>query len=223
VEDETASFRESRELPGVGPLVRDGRVQEPEAPDRGPPDGLAVPLGEAHPEVPDPLGGRRVRHLGEHGDIGTDLARLLPKENGIEADGNPDGRPRQGRQAGQLTQGVTRGRRPRFDRRPAQSGDGEVQVDLIIGRQKIPEPMRVPQDVREIFRPENQSVDLVGPQVDGVNRAARAMDAGLAIAQGSGQPFREEGDEVGAPRGADDGLQGSIPAGGRVGRRSSPR
>ena len=66
-------------------------------------------------------------------------------------------------------------------------------------------------------------MDGIGRQVDGMDPALRTDDMGLSLVQGSGQPFRKGGDEVGAPRGADDGFQGLIPAGGKVGRRASLR
>jgi len=66
-------------------------------------------------------------------------------------------------------------------------------------------------------------MDGFGREIDSMDPALRTDDMGPPFAQGFSQPFRKGGDEVGAPRGADDGFQGPIPAGGKAGRRASPR
>jgi hypothetical protein len=51
----------------------------------------------------------------------------------------------------------------------------------------------------------------LGRQIDRVDPTLRTDDMGPPLAQGFGQPFREGGYEVGAPRGADDGFQSLFP------------
>jgi hypothetical protein len=91
------------------------------------------------------------------------------------------------------------------------------------GREQVPEPTLVPDNIREILRPEDDSVDRIRGEIDLDGPAPGPDEGSPPGAQDGRKPIREESDEVGAPRGADDGFQGLIPAGGKAGRRSSPR
>jgi hypothetical protein len=223
VKNETSGNRDGRELERPRMLFRFRRKVKSEAPGRGPVNGLPVPLGEAHPDVPDPHGRRGLGHLGKKVRIGAEAPSLLPEKQRIEPDRNAKGVPDESGQPGELGQSLAIVRHSRLNGRPTQPRDRDVQIELVIADEKVLQSVSVVQEVRKILGPKDDRMNGLGGQIDRVDTALRSDNMGPPLAQGLGQPFRKGGDEVGAPRGADDGFQGPIPAGGKAGRRASPR
>ena len=59
--------------------------------------------------------------------------------------------------------------------------------------------MRIPQEVREVLRPENNAMNRLGREVDVLGSPLRTENPGPLLAEGPGEPPRKPGDEVGAP------------------------
>ncbi len=223
VEGEAVPRGDIRERRGMGPFLLVGGVDERKPPGHGPPGRFSVPLGEARPDVPDTLLSGRRGDLGKKGQVGADGSPVLPEENGVEPDRYPQGAPGEGDAPGELAQGLPQRRRAGFDGRPAEPRDREMEIDLVVGREQVLQPVIVPEEVRKVLRPEDDRVDRIGGQVDLAGEAPRAEDTGPPVTEGSSQPIRERRDEVRAPGGADDGFQDLIPVRGRAGRRASRR
>ncbi len=88
VKHETAGGSDRRELERARSLLVFGWNIKGESPGRSPADGLPVPLGEAHADVPDPHGRRGLGHFGEEVEVGAGYASLHPEQQGIEPDRN---------------------------------------------------------------------------------------------------------------------------------------
>jgi hypothetical protein len=207
----------------LGPFLLVGRVDERIATGRGPSFRLPVPLGETRPDIPDAqLGGGR-RDLGKEGQVGADGFPVLPKNDGVEPDRDSQGSAGECGQSGELGQGLAEGRNAGLGLRPAEPRDREMAIDLVVAPEQVLQPVRVPEEVRKILRPEDDRMDVRGGKVDVVDAAGGTGDPGQSPAEGGGEPVRERGDEVRAPGGADDGFQGLIPVRGRADRPTSRR
>ena len=222
-EGEAMRHGELGEGRGMGPFLLVGRVDERKASGRSPSFRLAVPLGEARPDVPDAQPRGRRRDLWKKGQVGADGSPVLPEKDRVEPDRDPQGIAGEFGQFGELGQGFAEGGHARFDGRPTQPRDRKMEIDLVVCRKQALQPALVPEEVRKVLRPEDDRVYVLGGKIDVAGTAARTDDAGPPVAEGNGQPVGKRGNEVRAPGGADDGFQGLIPVRGKAGRRASRR
>ncbi len=170
-----------RRQPGrESPLLLVRRIDEREPPCGGPPDRLPVPLGEAHPDIPVPAAAAASAISANRLQIGTSTSPFSsPEQDRIEADRDaprdrrPDRRP-----AGESEPGLRRyGRRSRLSGRPAQPRDGQVQIELIIAGQEIPQARGVSEEMPKVLRPEDERMDgLPGSKIDLLDAASTARE-----------------------------------------------
>ena len=128
-----------------------------------------------------PMPGGRRRDSGEcrRGWSGRS-APSLQKRTGSNLTETRSGSPANATRPGSWAKASTQRRRPGLDGRPAEPGDREMEIDLVVRGEQVPQAVRVPEEVREVLRPEDDRVDLGRGQVDLHGAAPRADEPGPA-------------------------------------------
>ena len=121
----------------------------------------------------------------------------------VEADRHPAGMTGQLGQRPQLVQGLVRREHSPFDGGPAQPGDREQKIELVILAEQGPERRPVLEQGRKILGPQDEGMNAPRPQVDRQNTPRGAQDLCGFGPHRPGQPVRKMGGEVGPPGGAD--------------------
>jgi len=161
-------------------------------------------LSEAHPGVPDPQSGRARGKPFKESEVGLDLASLLPVDHRVKPQGDAFGTAGDLDQGLKLPEGRLRLGHSPFHRRPAEPGDREMEVELPVFPESVPQTGGAGDERSEVFRPENERMNALRAEVDDQDTARRSQDLRFFRPDDAGQPIGEEGDKVGPPGSADD-------------------